>query len=437
MSLLTEALAPTNTLLGNPSALAKAVETRGRSLLTGAAPHGPRRPPQRRHAGDGRHPPVHRRRQPRRHPGPGRAPQRGVRAHPVRAGRQDDLRATARRHPAADQQVLHLRHRPRPQPHRAPGRRRGALLRGQLAQPHRRAARLEPRHLRRRVQGGDRGRVRDHRQRRRQRGRHVRGRHHDGVPARPPRRDRRGARQLGDVPGRRARHRPGVTDRDARVEARGRGGPRPLAARRLPRRQRPGEGVRLAPPQRPGVELLGQQLPAGPEPARVRHPLLERRHHPPAGGAARRLPRPVRLERARRGHPHGARHAGRSRQGRARRLRRRRFDRPHRAVADRVPDHAAARRRVGVRAQLERPHPGHRQPARQPEVVLPHPRRRRRRPTPRHGSTVPRRTPGSWWEHWTAWLGARSGDRRPAPRELGSAAHPPLDPAPGRYVHLT
>jgi poly(3-hydroxyalkanoate) synthetase len=45
--------------------------------------------------------------------------------------------------------------------------------------------------------------------------------------------------------------------------------------------------------------------------------------------------------------------------------------------------------------------------------------------------------PGSWWEHWTAWLSARSGDRRPAPRKLGSGTHPPLDPAPGRYVHLT
>jgi polyhydroxyalkanoate synthase len=41
---------------------------------------------------------------------------------------------------------------------------------------------------------------------------------------------------------------------------------------------------------------------------------------------------------------------------------------------------------------------------------------------------------GSWWEHWAAWLAERSGDRRPAPRELGSAAHPPLGPAPGTYV---
>ena len=36
MTLLTHAAAPTNTLLGNPSALAKAVETRGQSLRTGA-----------------------------------------------------------------------------------------------------------------------------------------------------------------------------------------------------------------------------------------------------------------------------------------------------------------------------------------------------------------------------------------------------------------
>jgi polyhydroxyalkanoate synthase subunit PhaC len=46
------------------------------------------------------------------------------------------------------------------------------------------------------------------------------------------------------------------------------------------------------------------------------------------------------------------------------------------------------------------------------------------------------RNPGSWWNHWMAWLTARSGDERPAPERLGSAEHPPLEPAPGRYVHL-
>ena len=44
---------------------------------------------------------------------------------------------------------------------------------------------------------------------------------------------------------------------------------------------------------------------------------------------------------------------------------------------------------------------------------------------------------GTWWEHWVAWLQKRSSGERPAPAALGSAAHPPLEPAPGRYVHLT
>jgi polyhydroxyalkanoate synthase len=46
------------------------------------------------------------------------------------------------------------------------------------------------------------------------------------------------------------------------------------------------------------------------------------------------------------------------------------------------------------------------------------------------------RHPGTWWDHWTAWLMARSGDERDAPDRLGNAEHPPIEPAPGRYVHL-
>jgi polyhydroxyalkanoate synthase len=42
--------------------------------------------------------------------------------------------------------------------------------------------------------------------------------------------------------------------------------------------------------------------------------------------------------------------------------------------------------------------------------------------------------PGSWWPHWGAWLGPHAGPRRAAPHDLGSAGHPPLEPAPGRYV---
>jgi polyhydroxyalkanoate synthase len=42
---------------------------------------------------------------------------------------------------------------------------------------------------------------------------------------------------------------------------------------------------------------------------------------------------------------------------------------------------------------------------------------------------------GTWWDHWLDWLAQRSGDQRRAPRRLGSASYPPLDPAPGLYVH--
>jgi polyhydroxyalkanoate synthase len=40
---------------------------------------------------------------------------------------------------------------------------------------------------------------------------------------------------------------------------------------------------------------------------------------------------------------------------------------------------------------------------------------------------------GSWWEDWVAWLTSHNSLRRPAPK-LGSRRHPPLEPAPGRYV---
>jgi len=42
---------------------------------------------------------------------------------------------------------------------------------------------------------------------------------------------------------------------------------------------------------------------------------------------------------------------------------------------------------------------------------------------------------GSWWEDWSGWVGERSGERIPAPGRLGSELHPPMDAAPGLYVH--
>ena len=40
----------------------------------------------------------------------------------------------------------------------------------------------------------------------------------------------------------------------------------------------------------------------------------------------------------------------------------------------------------------------------------------------------------SWWLRWTDWLSTRSGGMRAAPEALGSEAHPPIADAPGDYV---
>lgn len=46
-----------------------------------------------------------------------------------------------------------------------------------------------------------------------------------------------------------------------------------------------------------------------------------------------------------------------------------------------------------------------------------------------------RENEGSWWEHWAVWLRGRSGPEVAAPRRLGSRPHRVLAPAPGEYVH--
>ena len=43
---------------------------------------------------------------------------------------------------------------------------------------------------------------------------------------------------------------------------------------------------------------------------------------------------------------------------------------------------------------------------------------------------------GTWWDDWLRWLGERSGDQRRAPARLGNRRHAPVEAAPGRYVHL-
>jgi poly[(R)-3-hydroxyalkanoate] polymerase subunit PhaC len=41
---------------------------------------------------------------------------------------------------------------------------------------------------------------------------------------------------------------------------------------------------------------------------------------------------------------------------------------------------------------------------------------------------------GSWWDHWRAWTGERSGDMHPAPKSPGSERYKPMEKAPGTYV---
>lgn len=44
---------------------------------------------------------------------------------------------------------------------------------------------------------------------------------------------------------------------------------------------------------------------------------------------------------------------------------------------------------------------------------------------------------GSWWPHWKEWLVARSGEQKKAPAKLGSKQYPPGEPAPGAYAFET
>ncbi|MDO9338713.1 MAG: alpha/beta fold hydrolase [Caulobacter sp.] len=41
---------------------------------------------------------------------------------------------------------------------------------------------------------------------------------------------------------------------------------------------------------------------------------------------------------------------------------------------------------------------------------------------------------GSWWPFWTQWLGERSGAKKAAPKTLGSKKYRPMEPAPGLYA---
>ena len=41
---------------------------------------------------------------------------------------------------------------------------------------------------------------------------------------------------------------------------------------------------------------------------------------------------------------------------------------------------------------------------------------------------------GTWWQDWASWAAKQGGPKVPPPRQLGSTQHPPIEPAPGSYV---
>ncbi len=154
VSLFVDAIAPTNSIAGNPAALQKLVDTKGASVIRGLRElrRGPRERP--RPAPAGRRATVHRRPQCREHAGRGRLPQCARRADPVPADDARRARAAAPDRAAADQQVLRVRSRARQEPRALRARQRRADVRRELAQPDARARGLRARRLR----GGARAR---------------------------------------------------------------------------------------------------------------------------------------------------------------------------------------------------------------------------------------------------------------------------------------
>ena len=148
--------------------------------------------------------------------------------------------------------------------------------------------RVGPRHLRHPRARRDRRRARDLRQPRRQHDGLLRGRHHHHHAAQPPRRDRRRPRAQHVLRGHAARLRRARPDLGASKAPGCCASPRPLAALGDHHQQPDGRRVHLDAPRRPGLQLLGQQLPDGRQAAGVRHPGLERRRHQPPRRAARR-----------------------------------------------------------------------------------------------------------------------------------------------------
>ena len=198
MTLLTEALSPTNTLLGNPAALKRAFDTAGRSLLDGL----------RNYLGDlinnGAMPSQVDKRTLRGRPHlavtPGAVVHRGklvelIQYKPATAQVYErPVMLTAR-----NQQILRDGSRAQAQLHRVCGRARPPVFHRELAQSRARRPRHGPGRLRQRVQRGLGHRIGDHRQSGPEPGRNMCGRDHLIGAARPSAGERRSAHQCRDA----------------------------------------------------------------------------------------------------------------------------------------------------------------------------------------------------------------------------------------------
>ena len=261
----------------------------------------------------------------------------------------------------------------------------------------------------------------------------------------PPRRHRRAGPRRGVQPGGDGA-RPGAGRGDQRAALAQVGGrlDAGVEGEGLPRRAHAGRDLRLAAAQRPDLELLGQQLPDGPRPQGLRHPLLERR---PGADDRRRCTATSWTSRSATRWSSPARprcSAPRSTCGEVT---------TDSYVVAGIADHLCKwescyqttqllRRRHQVRAVDQRPHRRHGQPARQPQGQLPDLAVRQGQQGTDNpadaasGSTRRVKVKGSWWDDWMGWLAERTrrGEDQAAPARA-TRSYEPLATRPGTYVH--
>ena len=167
--------------------------------------------------------------------------------------------------------------------------------------------------------------------------------------------------------------------------------------------------------QRPGLPVRRQQLAAGQAAARLRPARVEWRQHPHAGQDALAVPEvllPQQRIRAR--GVRDRRHQARPQEGHGRHLRGVGGQRPHRAVGLGLQDRPDVLGPPSPKAKFwsndERP------------------------VDPLDWKHAAKLIDDTWWHDWAEWIGAEGGAQVGAPAKPGDKKHPSLEAAPGSYV---